>query len=63
MDNLVIMKSNTKKADDIHDYFVKLEEIFQEIINEESIELKNQLELKDNNIKLLENKFGASLRN
>ena len=37
------LKSNTKKADEIHDYFIKLEETFQEIINEESDELKLQL--------------------
>jgi phage anti-repressor protein len=48
------LKSNTKKADEIHDYFIKLEETFQEIINEESNELRLQLqntiiELKENN--------------
>lgn len=37
------MKSCTKKADEIHDYFIKLEEIVQEIVNEESEELKLQL--------------------
>jgi phage anti-repressor protein len=37
------LKSNTKKADEIHDYFIKLEETFQEIINEESSELRVQL--------------------
>jgi len=41
------LKSNTKKADEIHDYFIKLEEIFQEIINEESSELRDQLEQKN----------------
>ena len=47
------LKSNTKKSDEIHDYFIKLEDIFQEIISEESNELKNQLELKENDIKTL----------
>lgn len=37
------LKSNTKKADEIHDYFIKLEESLQETINEESNELRNQL--------------------
>jgi hypothetical protein len=37
------LKSNTKKADDIHDYFIKLEEIIQDTVNEESEELKIQL--------------------
>jgi hypothetical protein len=41
------LKSNTKKADEIHDYFIKLEEVFQEIINEESSELRDQLEQKN----------------
>lgn len=41
------LKSNTKKADEIHDYFIKLEESFQEIINEESNELKLQLQSKE----------------
>jgi hypothetical protein len=38
------LKSNTKKADEIHDYYIKLEEIFHEIINEETDELRMQLE-------------------
>ena len=41
------MKSNTKKADEIHDYYVNLEEVLQETITEESEELKNKLETKD----------------
>jgi len=38
------LKACTKKADEIHDYYLKLEEILHEIINEESNELKNQLQ-------------------
>lgn len=38
------LKAETKKADEIHDYFIKLERILQEIIKEESNELKIQLE-------------------
>jgi len=37
------LKAGTKKADEIHDYFIKLEQILQEIIKEESDELKQQL--------------------
>lgn len=37
------LKSNAKKADEVHEYFIKLEEIFQEILNEESTELRLQL--------------------
>ena len=41
------LKAGTKKADEIHDYFIKLEETFQEIINEESSELRLQLQQKE----------------
>jgi hypothetical protein len=41
------LKSCTKKADEIHNYFIKLENILHETINEEAKELKEQLKLKD----------------
>ena len=41
------LKSNTKKADEIHDYYIKLEETYQETMSEESHELRMQLEQKD----------------
>jgi len=41
------LKAGTKKADEIHDYYMKLEEIIQTSINEECIELKNLLEEKN----------------
>ena len=41
------LKSNTTKADEIHDYFIKLEESLQETINEESNELRSQLQIKN----------------
>jgi hypothetical protein len=44
------LKAGTKKADEIHDYYIKLEELLQETINDETNELKNQLLLKDNQI-------------
>ena len=37
------MKAGTKKADEIHDYFIKMEQVLQEILLEESTELKQQL--------------------
>jgi hypothetical protein len=46
------LKACTKKADKIHDYYIKLEDVLQGIINEESNELRIQLENKD---KMLEN--------
>ena len=38
------MKAGTKKADEIHDYYLKLEEIIQEILEEQNTELQQQLE-------------------
>ena len=37
------LKAGTKKADEIHDYFIKLENMLQEIIMEETNEIKLQL--------------------
>jgi phage anti-repressor protein len=45
---LFCIKAETEKASEIHDYFVKLEDIMNEILKEECTELKNQLEKKDN---------------
>jgi hypothetical protein len=44
------LKAGTKKADEVHDYFIKLENIMFEITQEECEELKTQLE---NNNKLI----------
>jgi hypothetical protein len=41
------LKSNTKKADEIHDYFIQLEKLLQNILIEEATELQNQLQQKD----------------
>ena len=43
---LFCLKAGTKKAEKIHEYYIKLEEILQEIIEEESNELRLQLEKK-----------------
>jgi hypothetical protein len=45
------LKAGTKKADEIHEYYMKMEELIQEVINEESNELKIQLETKNLQIK------------
>jgi len=62
------LKSDTKKADEIHDYFIKLEEILEEIINEESNEIKLQLLEKEKLIQqkdylLIQNKQDLLLNN
>jgi hypothetical protein len=50
---LFCLKAGTEKAAQIHEYYIKMEETLQEVIQEESDELKLQLEHKD---KELENK-------
>jgi hypothetical protein len=50
------LKASTKKADEIHEYYMKLEEMLQELIEEEGNELREQLQQKD---KLLENHINA----
>jgi phage anti-repressor protein len=50
------LKAGTKKADQIHDYYIKLEETLHEMVNEESNELKLQLEqIKTQSKKTIEN--------
>jgi hypothetical protein len=44
---LFCIKAETKKADEIHKYFMKIEEIIQETINDETNELRLQLEQKN----------------
>lgn len=44
------LKSNTKRADSIHDYYIKLEEILQEILTEEAKDLQTQLQLKEDEL-------------
>ena len=48
---LFCLKAGTKKAEQIHEYYVKLEETLQEVIQEESNELKMQLEQKQLELK------------
>jgi len=44
------LKAGTKKADEIHKYYIKLEETLHEVIQEESDELKLQLDNKNNEL-------------
>jgi hypothetical protein len=41
------LKAGTKKADQIHEYYMKLEEMIQEVVSEECFELKTRLEQKE----------------
>lgn len=47
---LLCLKAGTKKAEQIHEYYINLEETLQEAINEESNELRLQLEQKNKQI-------------
>ncbi len=41
---LLCLKSDTKKANQIHEYYIKLEETLHDLVDEESNELKTQLD-------------------
>jgi hypothetical protein len=51
------LKAGTKKADEIHDYFIKLENIMFEITKEEGDELKQQVLTLENKNKKMEEKI------
>jgi len=51
------LKAGTKKADEIHDYYIKLEELLQETINEETNELRLQLQNKEKDLLLKDEKL------
>ena len=42
------LKAQTKKASEIHEYYIKMEEVLQQILEEETDELKLQLQQKEN---------------
>lgn len=46
------LKSNTKKADQIHEYFIRLEEILHQIVSEEAEDLKNKFIVKQKELEL-----------
>ena len=48
------MKAGTKRAEQIHDYYIKLEEVLQEVCQEESDELKLQLESAEHQLETAE---------
>ena len=56
------LKADTKKADEIHNYYIKLEEVLHDTMNEETVELRNQLLIKDEKIKLNEIKYNNDLK-
>lgn len=56
------LKAGTAKADEIHDYYIKLEELLYETLNEETNELKEQLQLKEIETKHNESKHKEELK-
>ena len=54
---LFCIKSGTKKANEIHEYFIKLEEMLHQTVQEECEELKQQLEQKEQKTTELQNQL------
>ena len=52
-----MFKSTNKKADEIHEYYIKLEELIQEVLEEEATEMKNKLLIKENELNEKENEI------
>ena len=48
------LKAQTRKADEIHDYYIKLEELIQEVLEEEATEMKAKLLIKQTELERLE---------
>ena len=48
------LKAGTKKADEIHEYYLKMEELIQKVLEEEAIEMKNKLLIKQNELEKVE---------
>jgi hypothetical protein len=44
------LKTKTKKSDEIHDYYLSLEEMINEVVYEQSEQLRNQLSIKNKEI-------------
>ena len=49
--------ANTEKAKKIHNYYIKLEEMLHEMMIEEAVEMKKQLQLKDREIEIVKEKY------
>ena len=47
------LKSRTEKSDQIHEYYINLEEMMNELVDEQTTELRNKLSIKDQESKSL----------
>ena len=59
---LFCIKAATKKANEIHEYFIKLEELLYIVIQEESNELKMQLDKKNIEIQMNKQDFSVKIQ-
>lgn len=57
------LKTKTKKSDEIHDYYLSLENIINEVIYEQSEQLRNQLSIKNKEILTIKEKTLVSAYN
>ena len=57
------MRASTRKAGEIHECYIKLEQILDETINEESNELRNQLEESHQDKMMVQSKLRATEKN
>ncbi len=60
---LLCLKAQTNKADEIHDYYISLEDIINQSLEENAIELKLILQQKDNYINEISNKLNEDKLN
>jgi phage anti-repressor protein len=59
---LFCIKASTKKANEIHEYFIKLEELLHNVIQEESNELKMQLDKKNIELQINKTEFNTKVQ-
>ena len=55
------LKTKTKKSDQIHEYYIKMEEMMNELVDEQTTELRIKLSIKDQQIKQVEDKHDEIL--
>jgi hypothetical protein len=56
------IKADTKKSDEIHDYYIKLEEIMHITIDEQTTELQKQLQTSNNDMLLKDTQHAKELK-
>ena len=56
------MKAGTKKSDEIHDYYIKLEEIMHNVIDEQTTDLRKQISESNGNMLLKEAQHKKELK-